>query len=76
MGLTLEKAQKEMLGTTTKVVITKDSTLIVTDGSTQAAVKKRVLQIKNLVKVNKLVCCFVSAELCSCFHPSYNALSQ
>lgn len=62
MGLTLEKAQKEMLGTTVKVVITKDSTLIVTDGSTQAAVKKRVSQIQNLVKVNKLVCCFVTAE--------------
>ncbi|KAL1807067.1 chaperonin 60 subunit beta 4, chloroplastic isoform X1 [Daucus carota subsp. sativus] len=53
MGLTLEKARKELLGTTTKVVITKDSTLIVTDGSTQAAVKKRVSQIENLVKNTK-----------------------
>ncbi|KAK1381027.1 Chaperonin-60 beta4 [Heracleum sosnowskyi] len=53
MGLTLEKARKEMLGTTTKVVITKDSTLIVTDGSTQVAVKKRVSQIENLVKNTK-----------------------
>ncbi|XAR65342.1 hypothetical protein NMG60_11009431 [Bertholletia excelsa] len=50
MGLTLEKAGKEVLGTATKVVITKDSTLIVTDGSTQAAVKQRVSQIQGLVK--------------------------
>ncbi|KAH7840633.1 hypothetical protein Vadar_019462 [Vaccinium darrowii] len=50
MGFTLEKAGKEVLGTATKVVITKDSTLIVTDGSTQAAVKQRVSQLQNLVK--------------------------
>ncbi|XP_057477663.1 chaperonin 60 subunit beta 4, chloroplastic-like [Actinidia eriantha] len=50
MGLTLEKAGKEVLGTATKVVITKDSTLIITDGSTQEAVKKRVSQIQNLVE--------------------------
>ena len=62
MGLTLEKARKELLGTTTKVVITKDSTLIVTDGSTQAAVKKRVSQIENLVKVIKMVCCLASTK--------------
>lgn len=51
MGLTLEKAGKEVLGTATKVVITKDSTLIVTDGSTQPAVEKRVSQIRGLVEV-------------------------
>ncbi|CAL5407512.1 unnamed protein product [Camellia sinensis] len=51
MGLTLEKAGKEVLGTATKVVIPKDSTLIVTDGSTQAAVKKRVSQIQKLVEI-------------------------
>ncbi|KAI8539295.1 hypothetical protein RHMOL_Rhmol09G0170700 [Rhododendron molle] len=50
MGFTLEKAGKEVLGTATKVVITKDSTLIVTDGSTQPAVKQRVSQLQNLVK--------------------------
>ncbi|KAG5532624.1 hypothetical protein RHGRI_027051 [Rhododendron griersonianum] len=50
MGFTLEKAGKEVLGTSTKVVITKDSTLIVTDGSTQPAVKQRVSQLQNLVK--------------------------
>ncbi|XP_073013132.1 ruBisCO large subunit-binding protein subunit beta, chloroplastic-like [Typha latifolia] len=48
MGLTLEKAGKEVLGSADKVVITKDSTLIVTDGSTQNAVEKRVAQIRSL----------------------------
>ena len=50
-GLTLEKAGKEVLGTATKVVITKGSTLIVTDGSTKPAVEKRVSQIQRLVEV-------------------------
>ncbi|GMH26198.1 hypothetical protein Nepgr_028041 [Nepenthes gracilis] len=50
MGLTLEKAGKDVLGTATKVTITKDSTLIVTDGSTRAAVKERVCQIQALVE--------------------------
>ena len=54
MGLTLETAGKEVLGTATKVVITKDSTLIITDGSTQEAVKKRVSQIQNLVEVDRI----------------------
>ncbi|KAG6759718.1 hypothetical protein POTOM_036205 [Populus tomentosa] len=50
VGLKLEKAGKEVLGTATKVVITKDSTLIVTDGSTREAVEKRVSQICSLVE--------------------------
>ncbi|KAK3031805.1 hypothetical protein RJ639_036957, partial [Escallonia herrerae] len=50
-GLTLQKANKEVLGSASKVVITKDSTLIVTDGSTQAAVLKRVTQIQRLIKI-------------------------
>ncbi|GLT34549.1 hypothetical protein SLA2020_090580 [Shorea laevis] len=49
-GLTLERAGKEVLGTATKVVITKDSTLIVTDGSSRKAVEKRVSQIQRLVE--------------------------
>ncbi|KAD2393481.1 hypothetical protein E3N88_40458 [Mikania micrantha] len=49
-GLTLDNVQEDMLGTANKVVITKDSTLIVTDGSTQDAVKKRVTQIQRLVE--------------------------
>ncbi|KAK4479849.1 hypothetical protein RD792_015392 [Penstemon davidsonii] len=50
MGFTLENATKDMLGSASKVVITKDSTLIVTDGSTQEAVKKRASQIQRLVE--------------------------
>ncbi|XP_034201553.1 chaperonin 60 subunit beta 4, chloroplastic isoform X1 [Prunus dulcis] len=50
MGIILEDANKEVLGTATKVVITKDSTLIVTDGSTRQAVEKRVSQIRKLVE--------------------------
>lgn len=53
MGFTLEKANTDMLGSATKVVITKNSTLIVTDGSTQAAVEQRVQQLKRLVEVQK-----------------------
>ncbi|CAH1431252.1 unnamed protein product [Lactuca virosa] len=49
-GLTLERVKEEMFGNASKVVITKDSTLIVIDGSTQEDVKKRVTQIQNLVE--------------------------
>ncbi|GAB4840197.1 hypothetical protein Ancab_020962 [Ancistrocladus abbreviatus] len=50
MGFILEKAGKEVLGTATKVLITKDSTLIVTDGSTRSAVEERVQSIQALVE--------------------------
>lgn len=52
MGFNLEKAHKNDLGSATKVVITKNSTLIVTDGSTREAVEKRVHQLRRLVEVN------------------------
>ncbi|CAD5168019.1 unnamed protein product, partial [Musa acuminata subsp. malaccensis] len=48
MGLTLDTVGKEVLGSSVKVIIGKDSTLIVTDGSTQHAVEKRVAQIRSL----------------------------
>jgi chaperonin GroEL len=51
MGLSLEKAGKEVLGTAKRVLVTKDSTLIVTNGFTQKAVDERVSQIKNLIEV-------------------------
>lgn len=51
MGLTLEKAGVEVLGSAVKVVITKDSTLLVTDGSTQALVEKRIVELRSLVEV-------------------------
>ncbi|KAG8473047.1 hypothetical protein CXB51_034971 [Gossypium anomalum] len=50
MGITLDRVGKEVLGTATKVVITKDSTYIVSDGSTREAVQKRVSQMQNLVE--------------------------
>ncbi|KAG2294792.1 hypothetical protein Bca52824_041461 [Brassica carinata] len=50
VGLSLDKAGKEVLGTTSKVVLTKEMTTIVGDGSPQEAVNKRVVQIKNLIE--------------------------
>lgn len=52
VGLTLDKADKEVLGTAAKVVLTKDTTTIVGDGSTQEEVTKRVAQVQNLIEVN------------------------
>ncbi|KAG0595380.1 hypothetical protein M758_UG161700 [Ceratodon purpureus] len=51
IGLALDKVGTEVLGTAAKVVVTKDSTTIVGDGSTQDAVSKRVNQIRNLIEV-------------------------
>jgi hypothetical protein len=51
VGLSLDKADKSVLGTAAKVVLTKESTTIVGDGSTQEEVTKRVAQIKNLIEV-------------------------
>lgn len=51
VGLSLDKAEKEVLGQAAKVVLTKDATTIVGDGSTQEAVYKRVAQIRNLIEV-------------------------
>uniref|UniRef100_A0A453QEL4 RuBisCO large subunit-binding protein subunit beta, chloroplastic n=1 Tax=Aegilops tauschii subsp. strangulata TaxID=200361 RepID=A0A453QEL4_AEGTS len=50
VGLTLDKADNTVLGTAAKVVLTKESTTIVGDGSTQEEVTKRVAQIKNLIE--------------------------
>ena len=51
IGLSLDKADKEVLGNAAKVVITKDSTTIVGDGTTQEEVTRRVTQIKNQIEV-------------------------
>jgi chaperonin GroEL len=51
IGLSLDKVGREVLGTAAKVELTKDSTTIVGDGSTQDAVTKRVSQIRNLIEV-------------------------
>nr|GLL23532.1 K(+) efflux antiporter 5 [Ipomoea trifida] len=50
VGLSLDKAGSEVLGHATKVVLAKESTTIVDDGSTQE-VSKRVTQIKSLIEV-------------------------
>ncbi|KAI3716335.1 hypothetical protein L6452_23601 [Arctium lappa] len=50
VGLTLENAGSEVLGLAAKVVLTKDTTTIVGDGSTQELVNRRVAQIRNLVE--------------------------
>nr|GMD23150.1 ruBisCO large subunit-binding protein subunit beta, chloroplastic [Ipomoea batatas]GMD26121.1 ruBisCO large subunit-binding protein subunit beta, chloroplastic [Ipomoea batatas] len=51
VGLSLDKADSDVLGHAAKVVLTKDSSTIVGDGSTQEEVSKRVAQIKNLIEV-------------------------
>jgi len=51
VGLSLDKAGKEVLGNASKVVLTKEMTTIVGDGTTQEAVNKRVVQIRNLIEV-------------------------
>jgi chaperonin GroEL len=51
IGLSLDKVGREVLGTAAKVELTKDSTTIVGDGSTQDAVTRRVSQIRNLIEV-------------------------
>eukprot|EP00246_Nothoceros_aenigmaticus_P014168 TRINITY_DN525_c0_g1_i1.p1 TRINITY_DN525_c0_g1~~TRINITY_DN525_c0_g1_i1.p1 ORF type:complete len:609 (+),score=171.17 TRINITY_DN525_c0_g1_i1:139-1965(+) len=50
VGLSLDKVGREVLGTAGKIELTKDSTTIVGDGSTQVAVEKRVAQIRNLIE--------------------------
>ncbi|KAL4368696.1 hypothetical protein GQ457_05G032970 [Hibiscus cannabinus] len=50
VGLSLDKVGREVLGHASKVVLTKDTTTIVGDGSTQEAVNKRVAQIRNLIE--------------------------
>ena len=40
VGLSLDKAEKEVLGRAAKVVLTKDTTTLASDGSTQELVNK------------------------------------
>lgn len=57
MGLTLDKATEDMLGNASKVVISKNSTLIVTDGSTRVSVEERISQIRGLIEVHFSIFC-------------------
>lgn len=50
IGLSLDKVGREVLGNAAKVELTKDSTTIVGDGSTQDAVNARVSQIRNQIE--------------------------
>ncbi|KAL8136238.1 hypothetical protein AgCh_010731 [Apium graveolens] len=50
VGLTLDKTDKDVLVQAAKVVLTKDATTIVGDGSMQEAVSKRVSQIRNYIE--------------------------
>eukprot|EP00249_Psilotum_nudum_P021718 c28219_g1_i1 orf=157-2016(+) len=50
IGLSLDKVGREVLGTAAKVELTKDTTTIVGDGTTQDAVNKRVTQIRSLIE--------------------------
>lgn len=49
LGVTLENAGEDALGTAAKVLVTKESCTIVGDGRTQADVDARVKQIRNLL---------------------------
>ncbi|KAI3794854.1 hypothetical protein L1987_37494 [Smallanthus sonchifolius] len=51
VGITLDKADSSVLGHAAKVVLSKDYTTIVGDGSSQEAVEKRVAQIRNLIEI-------------------------
>ena len=55
VGLALDTVGNEVLGTVAKIVLTKDSTTIVSDGTTQEAVERRVNQIRSMIEVCLLV---------------------
>eukprot|EP00271_Cylindrocystis_brebissonii_P009077 TRINITY_DN236_c0_g1_i1.p1 TRINITY_DN236_c0_g1~~TRINITY_DN236_c0_g1_i1.p1 ORF type:complete len:623 (+),score=181.86 TRINITY_DN236_c0_g1_i1:206-2074(+) len=50
VGLALDKVGREVLGNVAKVELTKDSTTLVGDGSTQEAVNARVKQIRSQIE--------------------------
>lgn len=51
IGLSLDKVGREVLGSAAKIELSKDSTTIVGDGSTQDAVNARVSQIRIQIEV-------------------------
>ncbi|PWA79645.1 Chaperonin Cpn60 [Artemisia annua] len=53
VGLTLENAGSEVLGLAAKVVLAKDTTTIVGDGSTQELINLWVAQIRNLIEATE-----------------------
>ena len=61
--MALDTIGNEVLGTAAKIVLTKDSTTIVSDGTTQEVVERRVNQIRNMIEVCLLVCVCVLRAL-------------
>jgi len=53
LGITLEKAGEEVLGTAAKVVVSKEACTIVGSGATEAEVAARVKQIRNLAEATE-----------------------
>lgn len=49
LGISLDKATEEVLGTAAKISISKESITVVGDGTTQSDVEARVKQIRNLL---------------------------
>lgn len=70
VGLSLDKVGGEVLGTAARVVLAKETTTIVGDGSTQDAVNKRVAQVKSLAEVH------IHVVLCILFKLFWGALPQ
>ena len=72
VGLSLDKAEKEVLGRAAKVVLTKDTTTLVSDGSTQESVNKRVAQIRNLLEVHYFLVFYFILDLSFFSKPIYS----
>jgi chaperonin GroEL len=53
LGITLDKAGEEVLGTAAKVLVSKEVCTIVGSGATEAEVAARVKQIRNLVEATE-----------------------
>jgi chaperonin GroEL len=54
LGLALDKVGEEVLGTAAKIEVSKESTTIVGDGSSEAAVQARVKQIRTMLESTEL----------------------
>lgn len=68
VGLALDTVGNEVQGTTAKIVLTKYSTTIVSDGMTQEAIERRVNQIRSMIEVCLLI------SMCVFFRPKHGLL--
>ena len=71
VGLALETIGNEVLGTAAKIVLTKDSTTLVSDGLTQEAIERRVNQIRSIIEVYLLVSVCVCSSCLNMDYQSY-----